>query len=200
MAATISDIHSLGKSSRFVGICIDREGCGLRSTFVLRNVIDHQGVEVKYSLYDPTIQKIEVLRLEKRLDEKLYYLRDAPLEYSTFDPNMDIKHHPEGEPIPVNTTVVTLRPRPWTQRWERAKMAGISIDSINEHITDKMRSQIPLREEPWEPYDLMKAYRKTISEEEQHEIFSEVHPKLNELQQKRKTQRRTRAAQPKNDE
>lgn len=197
MAVTLSDQHSIGKTTRFVGICIDRAGCGLRSRFVLRNVIDHQGVEVMYGLYDPTIQKIEVLRLEKRLDDTLYYLRDAPLEYSTFDPNMEVKHHPEGDPIPVNTTVVTLRPRPWTQRWERAKMQGISVDSINEHITDKMRGQIPLREKPWEQWDLMAHYRKTIPEEEQTQIYSEVYPKLSDLQKQRKNLRRTKTvAQP----
>ena len=43
---------------------------------------------MKYQLYDPTIQKIEVLRLERRLDDELLYLRDAPNEYSTFDENI----------------------------------------------------------------------------------------------------------------
>jgi len=57
---------------------------------------------MKYQLYDPTIQKIEVLRLEKRLDDELLYLRDAPNEYSTFDENMDTEYLAEGEPVPVN--------------------------------------------------------------------------------------------------
>lgn len=113
MAVTVSDKHSVGKTTRFVGICIERGGTGLLSFFILRNAIDHQGIEIKYMLYDPTIQKIEILRLEKRLDENLRYLRDAPLEYSTFDLNMEAKHHPEGEPVPVNPIQVTLRPRPW---------------------------------------------------------------------------------------
>lgn len=47
-------------------------------------------------MYDPTIIRIEVLRLEKRLDDELLYLRDAPQEYSTFDPNMEIEPHMEG--------------------------------------------------------------------------------------------------------
>lgn len=113
LAVTTSDKHSIGKTTRFVGLCIDRGSCGLRSFFVLRNAIDNQGIEVKYELYDPTIQKIEVLLLEKRLDDKLYYLRDAPLEYSTIDVNLEAKYHPEGEPVPVNPIQVTLRPRPW---------------------------------------------------------------------------------------
>lgn len=46
LAVTISDPHAQGKTNRFVGICIERKGCGLRAEFILRNVIDHQGVEV----------------------------------------------------------------------------------------------------------------------------------------------------------
>ena len=61
--------------SRFVGICIDRGGCGLRAWFILRNVVEGQGVEFMYQMYNPTLVKIEVLRLERRLDEELYYLR-----------------------------------------------------------------------------------------------------------------------------
>lgn len=61
---------------------------------------------MKYQLYDPTIQKIEVLRLEKRLDDELLYLRDAPNEYSTFDENMEAEFLPEGSPVPINTTLV----------------------------------------------------------------------------------------------
>ena len=62
LAVTHSDIHAPGKSNRFVGICIQRLGCGLRASFILRNIVDGQGVEVNYDLYDPCIQKIECLR------------------------------------------------------------------------------------------------------------------------------------------
>lgn len=62
LAVTHSDPHAVGKSNRFVGICIHRSGCGLRANFILRNAVDLQGVEVKYFMYDPTIQKIECLR------------------------------------------------------------------------------------------------------------------------------------------
>lgn len=61
---------------------------------------------MKYQLYDPTLQKIEVLRLEKRLDDELLYLRDAPNEYSTFDENMEAEYLPEGSPVPLNPTIV----------------------------------------------------------------------------------------------
>lgn len=62
LAITYSEPHALGKVNKFVGICIERNGCGLRATCLLRNVIDNQGVEVLYDLYDPAIQKIECFR------------------------------------------------------------------------------------------------------------------------------------------
>lgn len=58
---------------------------------------------MKFFLYDPTIQKIEVLKLEKRLDDELLYLRDALPEYSTFPLDMEPEILPEGTPVPVNT-------------------------------------------------------------------------------------------------
>lgn len=192
MAVTTSDEHNVDKMTRFVGICIDRGGHGFFSYFVLRNAIDQQGIEIKYESYDPTIQKIEVLLLEKRLDNQLYYLRDAPLEYSTIDEKMDVKHHPDGQPVPVNPIQVTLRPRPWMQRWERKGLKGVKLDSINEHITDKMRAQIPMRATPWEEYDLMLQYRQTIPEEEQNEIYAEIEPTLSQLRKQRKIQQRSK--------
>lgn len=97
MAVTSSDVHTPGKTHKFVGICINREGCGLRARFILRNVIDQQGIEILYQLYDPALHKIEVLKLERRLDAELFYLRDALPEYSTFDVNMEAEILPEGE-------------------------------------------------------------------------------------------------------
>lgn len=47
------------------------------------------GVEITYPLYNPTVQSIEVLRLERRLDDDLRYLRDSPLEYSTVPLDME---------------------------------------------------------------------------------------------------------------
>lgn len=193
MAVTSSDPHSIGKTTRFVGICTNREGCGLRARFELRNVIDHQGIEVQYEMYDPTIQKIEVLRLEKRLDDKLMYLCDALPEYSTFDVNMEAEVHPEGEPVPVNPLKVQMKPRPWKQRWERYKLQGVS--NIEEmcppHVLAK--SKLPMFVKDWEKYDLMKEYRRTIPDEEQQSIYSEVYKPLNALHLQRKIQKRKRS-------
>lgn len=64
-------------------------------------------MEMFYEMYSPVIQKIEVLRLEKRLDEELLYLRDALPEYSTFPLDMEPEYLPEGAPVPVNRIKVS---------------------------------------------------------------------------------------------
>lgn len=43
MAVTAADPYAPGKTSRFVGICIERHGQGLYANFTLRNVLDGQG-------------------------------------------------------------------------------------------------------------------------------------------------------------
>jgi large subunit ribosomal protein L19 len=154
LAVTSSDPHTPGKHHRFVGICIKREGCGLRATFILRNVIDHQGVEINYEMYDPTIKSIDVLRLEKRLDGELLYLRDALPEYSTFDPNMDVEILAEGASVPVNDIKVKLKPRPWLERWERKNLQGVQDLGLPEKFYKRAKEL----ETPWEKYDLMKQY------------------------------------------
>ncbi|XP_015117394.1 39S ribosomal protein L19, mitochondrial [Diachasma alloeum] len=190
LAVTYSEPHAPGKSNKFVGICIDRKGCGLRAYFLLRNVIDHQGVEVKFDLYDPAIQKIDCLRLEKRLDEELYYLRDAPLEYSTFPVDMEMELLPEGSEVPINTLQVPLKPRPWLKRWEIYPMKGIVQSTIITTAKKWLRAE--KLKKPWEKYDLMKEYRSTIPEEEQQAIYSEVYSKLNTLEISRKKLKRKR--------
>lgn len=77
-----------------------------KNTICLYNIINIQKFQVRYELYDPTIQRIQVLRLEKRLDDKLYYLRDALPEYSTFPVDMDPEILPEGTPVPLNPVQV----------------------------------------------------------------------------------------------
>jgi len=62
LAITYSEPHAPGKVNKFVGICIERKGSGLRAICVLRNVVNNQGIEVVYELYDPAIQKIECLK------------------------------------------------------------------------------------------------------------------------------------------
>lgn len=62
-----------------------------------------------YELYSPLLHKLEVLKLEKRTDAHLLYLRDALPEYSTIDPDMIAIKHPPGRPVPVNDIVVSVK-------------------------------------------------------------------------------------------
>ena len=84
MAVTFADANAPGKTNRFVGLCIQRADVGLRANFTLRNHVDGLGIEIRYEIYSPMLQKIEVLKLEKRLDEELFYLRDCPAEYRLY--------------------------------------------------------------------------------------------------------------------
>lgn len=192
LAVTSSDPHSQGKTNRFVGICIDRDRNGLRAKFILRNCIDNQGLEIQFELYDPTIQKIDVLRFEKRLDEKLYYLRDALPEFSTFDLNMEPEAIAEGMPVPVNSMKVKLKPRPWLERWERQDLKG--VENVDELLYDKHRRLAALRATPWEKYDLMKEYRRTIPEEEQSQIFSEILSTIKDINEENKKKLKAKRA------
>lgn len=108
MAVSVTDVNAPTKLTRFLGICIQRGGCGLRAWFILRNVVDRQGIEIKYDMYCPLIQKIEVLRLERRLDESLLYLRDALPEYSTFPLDMEAEPRVDNNVVPINPLKVIL--------------------------------------------------------------------------------------------
>lgn len=179
LAVTYSEQHAVGKVNRFVGICILREGCGLRAAFTLRNVVNGEPVEVRYDLYDPVIQKIDCLRMEKRLDDELLYLRDAPLEYSTFPFDMEAELTKPGT-VPVNEIKIPLNPRPWLERWERKNLKGIA--NLRERLDARRIRQAKEHAKPWEKYDLMKIYRSTIPEEEQIDIFSDLHTELRQLE------------------
>jgi large subunit ribosomal protein L19 len=54
------------------------------------------------------LQKIEVLKLEKRLDDELLYLRDAPAEYSTVSFDFTPVSLPLNGPVPINCTKVCI--------------------------------------------------------------------------------------------
>lgn len=61
-----------------------------------------------YEMYTPTITKIEVMKLEKRLDDDLSYLVDAYPEYSTFNIHMEPTSHVIGKPVPINPLKVNF--------------------------------------------------------------------------------------------
>lgn len=172
LAVSVADCYAVGKSNRFVGICIQRDGNGLRANFTLRNIIDGQGVEIKYDLYSPILHQIEVLKLEKRLDNELLYLRDALPEYSTFTFDFEPVSLPSSAAVPINHTKVKLGPRPWSERWERKKLKGIEDLQLPERFYE--RALHPQIAQPAKKHDLMIKYRETINDVESAEIMSEV--------------------------
>jgi len=173
MSVTVSDPYAPGKVNRFVGICIRRDGYGLRHTFTLRNVVDGLGVEVLYDLYNPTIQSIDVLKLEKRLDDNLTYLQDCPPEYSTVPFDFTPVKLLPGAKVPVNTTKVPLNAKPWRHRWDRRALKGVVYpDSKRFEYERYLKSHSEFK--PHERWDLMKHYRETIHDDDHREIVSDI--------------------------
>ncbi|XP_006899711.1 PREDICTED: 39S ribosomal protein L19, mitochondrial [Elephantulus edwardii] len=157
LRVTSADRYASGKISKFLGICIQRSGKGLGATFILRNIIEGQGVEICFQLYNPRIQEIQVVKLEKRLDSSLLYLRDALPEYSTFDVDMKpVEHDPSGE-VPVNTLKVKMKPKPWSKRWERPQfnVQGIRFDLC---LTEEQLKEAQKWSRPWLEFDMMREY------------------------------------------
>jgi large subunit ribosomal protein L19 len=169
VAVTTSEPNLGTRQNRFVGICIRREKPGLLHQFTLRNVIDGLGVEVMYELYNPTILKIETIKLEKRLDNDLTYLIDALPEYSTFDFNLEPIAHPVGTPVPINDVKVKLRPPPWTQRWAMYDFKG--IDRAWEQTTPWFKRKLRITKvQDYMKYDLIRNYRDDCQESEHDEV------------------------------
>ncbi|XP_028809170.1 large ribosomal subunit protein bL19m [Denticeps clupeoides] len=165
LAVTMKDQHANESTNRFVGICTQRSGSGLGATFVLRNIIDGQGVEICYELYSPRIQQIEVLKLERRLDSNLMYLRDALPEYSTFDLDMKADLSSLTREVSVNPLKVKMKPKPWSKRWERPKynVQGIRFDLC---LTLEQMEHAQKWAMPWREYDMLKEYDTSKLEEE----------------------------------
>jgi large subunit ribosomal protein L19 len=59
----------------YQGICIKRQGAGVRETFTVRKQSFGVGVERTFPLHSPKIEKIEVVTIGDVRRAKLYYLR-----------------------------------------------------------------------------------------------------------------------------
>ncbi|MBL8826028.1 MAG: 50S ribosomal protein L19, partial [Planctomycetaceae bacterium] len=60
----------------FSGTVIARAGSGSREMFVVRRIVQGEGVERKFPVHSPKIAKVEVKRKGISRRAKLYYLRD----------------------------------------------------------------------------------------------------------------------------
>ena len=76
------DVHCLiheGQKSRtqvFTGTVIARSGGGVNESFTVRRIVAGQGVERKFLVHSPKIEKVEVKRCSVTRRAKLYFLRD----------------------------------------------------------------------------------------------------------------------------
>ncbi|MDB4338551.1 50S ribosomal protein L19 [bacterium] len=60
----------------FSGVVISRAGSGSREMFSVRRIVAGEGVERKFPLHSPRIEKVEVKRSAIVRRAKLYFLRD----------------------------------------------------------------------------------------------------------------------------
>ena len=60
----------------FAGTVIGRSGGGTREMFIVRRIVGGQGVERKFPLHSPRVDKIVVTRSSIVRRAKLYFLRD----------------------------------------------------------------------------------------------------------------------------
>ena len=60
----------------FSGVVIARSGSGTREMFIVRRIVAGEGVERKFPLHSPRIEKIEVKRRSVVRRAKLYFLRE----------------------------------------------------------------------------------------------------------------------------
>lgn len=58
------------------GIVISKKGSGIRETFTIRKISYGTGVERKFPLHSPSIEKIQVVKSGYVRRAKLYYLRE----------------------------------------------------------------------------------------------------------------------------
>lgn len=60
----------------FTGVVIARSGEGSKEMFTVRRIVAGEGVERKFPIHSPKIEKVEVKRSGVVRRAKLYYLRD----------------------------------------------------------------------------------------------------------------------------
>jgi len=187
MAVTISDQFTPNKTNRFVGICIYKQILGLLSTVRLRNVIDNIGIEVEYDIYNPTVLKIETLKLERRLDNNLFYLRDALPEYSTVPLDMLPVPRTPGAPVPLNDLKIKMNPRPWSMDWHHHNYHGMDESAWGNEQENRLKHVQDSRTRI-DRYDLMKIYRERGPIGDRHMSMRHVeilHHEIIDFQEKR---------------
>ncbi|KAJ1663038.1 hypothetical protein IW140_005781 [Coemansia sp. RSA 1813] len=74
--------NSMGESSgstSFTGVCIAIYRRGIDTSFILRNVVQKIGVEIRFMAYSPLVKRIEIVQKGAGFRRaKLFYLRENP--------------------------------------------------------------------------------------------------------------------------
>ena len=70
------NVNVIERAQLFKGICIRRQGSGIRETFTVRKVSFGIGVERTFPVHSPNLESIKVSRRGRVRRAKLYYLRD----------------------------------------------------------------------------------------------------------------------------
>lgn len=60
----------------FNGTVLARRGAGISESFIVRRIVNGEGVERTFPVHSPKIEKVEVRRSGRVARAKIYYLRD----------------------------------------------------------------------------------------------------------------------------
>ncbi|KAJ2861496.1 hypothetical protein GGI22_002442 [Coemansia erecta] len=79
LVETQSSISKSAGSTNFTGVCIAIYRRGIDTSFILRNVVNKIGVEIRFMAYSPLVKRIEVVQKGEGFRRaKLFYLRENP--------------------------------------------------------------------------------------------------------------------------
>ena len=93
----------------FSGTVICRKGSGINETFIVRRIVNNEGVERILPLHSPFIQSITVKRSGERRRAKLYYLRDRVGKAVRLTEKRKVKRD-EAQPAVAETTAGGAHP------------------------------------------------------------------------------------------
>ncbi|KAJ2785685.1 hypothetical protein H4R18_000376 [Coemansia javaensis] len=76
---TINSMSDPSATTVFGGVCIAIYRRGIDTSFILRNLVQNVGVEMRFMAYSPLVKRIEIMQKAQRVRRaKLFYLRDRP--------------------------------------------------------------------------------------------------------------------------
>lgn len=64
------------RTQPYTGVVIARRGKGMGETFIVRRIVNNEGVERVFPLHSPALQSVTVKRSGETRRAKLYFLRD----------------------------------------------------------------------------------------------------------------------------